>query len=93
MAAAALTDSIVLPQPPARRICVKKGSKPDAASLQLWLQKHGHNVHKLHLNLQQQRHGTDGRDLLQLPCPNLQELLLQECTLGPAAQVRSNIAA
>lgn len=46
----------------------------DAISLQLWLQQHGSSITQLHL------HGARGQ-LLELPCPQLADLLLHGRTL------------
>ena len=93
-AAVAVTDSIVLPQPSERRVRSIRDKDPDVASLHLWLATHGSNLQQLHCKGRQTWViAHPAHHWRQLPCPNLQGLLLQNCTLGSGGHVCSNIAA
>ena len=61
-AAVAATDSLVLDKCAGKR------------SLQLWLQRHGHNLTQLHIS-------TEAGEQTQLPCRNLTDLLLHDGSL------------
>ena len=73
-AAAAATDSIVLED------CA------DTGSLQLWLQRHGHSLAKLHVR------AASGM-LTQLPCPKLTDLLLHGDSLLSAPNLTAVVSA
>ena len=94
-AAIAATNSIVLPEPSNGHVVTADTRLPrtDVASLQEWAQQHGSRLTKLHVDLWGQDVAAAAGEWLKLPCPNLQDLLLQSCTLGKGSQVCSNIAA
>jgi len=91
-AAAEVTNSVVISAPREEHLggpgLVTEAGRlvpTDASSLQLWLKTHGSSISKLHV-------GPTAGDWLQLPCPNLQDLLLHQCSVGPGAQLCSSIA-